>query len=95
MGKRHLTRDEINALAKGRSEGLDTSARAMQLVSLVVLHEAFDFDAQLLNDFVDRFQEALEYYNESNDYQKMLKEWNDYFRDYAGIDLLYKGVKRT
>ena len=85
---RHLTKAEIILKAKSDATALATAAKAMQIVSMVVLHEAFGFDDKQLAEYVDRFQDTLDYYNDSNDYRALLKEWDEYFTDYCGVSIL-------
>lgn len=96
MAKRYMTRDEINERKKIEAEALSTAGRCMQLVTMVVLHDQLGFDADQLNEFIELFGQALEYYNDSNDYRGLLEQWNNYFVDYAGIDIMRKDpTKRT
>ena len=97
MGRRHLTKDEINERKKIQAEALSAAGKSIQLVTLVVLHDQLGYDADQLNEFLDLFQQALEYYNdESHDYNALLHEWNDYFVDYIGVDILSKdNAKRS
>lgn len=85
---KHYTREELLMLGKRQKEALDTAAVAMKIITLVILREEYKFGPKRLNDFVERFDDVLAYYNESNDYKKLLNEWNDYFYDYAGIKIL-------
>ena len=87
-GKPHYTREELLLLGKRQREALDTAAVAMKIITLVILREEYKFGPKRLNDFMDRFQDVLDYYNGSDDYQALLMEWNDYFYDYAGIKIL-------
>ena len=87
---KHLSKAEIILKARSDATALQTAAKAMQIVSMVVLHEAFNFDADQLAEYVDRFQDTLDYYNASKDYQALLKEWDDYFKDYCGVSILQK-----
>lgn len=88
--QRHYSRDELVRMGKLQREALDVSAGAMKLVTLIVLSEKFEFDADLLNEFVDAFEDVLAYYNNSDDYQARLMEWNDYIWEIAGIRILPK-----
>ena len=60
----------------------------MQVIALVILREEFGFGPERLNRFMDRFEDTLDYYNNSNDYQALLHEWAEYFAEYAGIRIL-------
>lgn len=86
--KRHMTAEEINRVRIAQKQALDTAAAAMKIITLVIMHEEYKFGPKRLNDFMDRFQDVLDYYNGSDDYQALLMEWNDYFYDYAGIKIL-------
>lgn len=85
---KHLSKNEIIARAMSEKAALSAAGKATLIISLVILHEEFSFDEEMLNDFVERYEDTLDYYNGSNDYQKLLKEWNDYFSEYAGISVL-------
>lgn len=92
---KHYTREELLLLGKRQREALDTAAVAMKIITLVILREEYKWGPKRLNDFVDRFDDVLTYYNNSNDYKGLLKEWNDYFAEYAGIRILpERGDKR-
>lgn len=86
--KRHMTAEEINRVRIAQKQALDTAAVAMKIITLVILREEYKWGPKRLNDFIDRFNDVLSYYNDSNDYQGLLKEWNDYFAEYAGIRIL-------
>lgn len=88
--QRHYSRDELVRMGKFQREALDVSAGTMKLVTLIVLSEKFEFDKDLLNEFVDAFEDVLAYYNNSDDYQARLMEWNDYIWETAGIRILPK-----
>ena len=88
MGKRHLGKDELNALMKQSRRDRDADARATLLITLVILSEEFQFDSEALNNYVDRFWDTLDYFNNSKDYQKLLEEWNQYFWETAGIKVI-------
>jgi hypothetical protein len=90
MGKRkeHYTKDELLLLGHRQRQALDAAAGSMKIITLVILHEKYGFGPKRLNDFIEHFDDVLSYYNASNDYQALLKEWNDYFADYAGIHVL-------
>ena len=94
MKRQHMTAEEINRVRIAQKQALDTAAAAMKLITLVVLCDWYKWGPKRLNDFIDRFEDVLTYYNESDDYQARLKEWNDYFRDYAGIQILPEKEKK-
>ena len=83
-----MTAEEINRVRMAQKQALDTAAVAMKIITLVILREEYKWGPKRLNDFMDRFQDVLDYYNGSDDYQALLMEWNDYFYDYAGIKIL-------
>lgn len=92
--QKHLTDPGlINLMMKKQQQAIDASGKAMLLIALVILNEEFKFGPKRLNRFVDRYQDTLDYYNESNDYQALLDEWNQYFYDYAGIKVLPWRIK--
>lgn len=86
--KRHLTRDELIARAKAEATAYAATGRAVKLISLVILEAEFHFNAEQLKTFVERFDDTLEYYDRSNDYNKLLDEWNEYFKETIGEDVL-------
>ena len=88
MKRQHMTAEEINRVRMAQKQALDTAAVAMKIITLVILREEYKWGPKRLNDFMDRFQDVLDYYNGSDDYQALLMEWNDYFYDYAGIKIL-------
>ncbi len=88
MKQQHYTKDELLLLGHRQRQALDAAAGSMKIITLVILHEKYGFGPKRLNDFVEYFGDVLAYYNESNDYQKLLQEWNDYFAEYAGIHIL-------
>ena len=88
MKRQHMTAEEINRVRMAQKQALDTAADAMNIITLVILREEYKWGPKRLNDFMDRFQDVLDYYNGSDDYQALLMEWNDYFYDYAGIKIL-------
>ena len=93
MGKNHhLRRNELIERAKAESMAFMASSRAVKLIALIVLHQedTFNFDADQLRLFLDRFEEVLEYYNESKSYQSVLKEWDAYFEELLGEPILWK-----
>ena len=85
---KHLSKTELLDKARIQARALKAAGKANQIITMVILHEAFDFDADALNDFVERYEDTLEYYNQAKDYQALLNEWNDYFKDYCGVDIL-------
>lgn len=86
--QKHLTPMELNLLQKKQAEALTAAGKAMQIIALVILKEEFGFGPKRLGRFMDRFEDTLDYYNGSDDYQGLLQEWNEYFADYAGIRIL-------
>lgn len=91
MGKqRHLSGVELLQMKAREHAYLVTAQRTTLLISLVIMYEKYGWDAEQLNDWVDAYEDVLNYYNESKDYDKRLHEWNDFFKEYAGIDILAK-----
>lgn len=86
--QKHMSKAELIALGIGHQQAFDSVTGSIKLIALTVLHERNDFDAAMLNQFVDDFEDVLAYYNESKDYKAQLIEWNDYFMEYAGIKIL-------
>lgn len=86
--QKHYTPQELIRMGKHQKDALDAAAVAMKIITLVILHEEYKFGPKRLNDFVERFEDVLAYYNGSDDYQGLLKEWNEYFAEYAGIKVL-------
>ena len=92
--KHNMTKNDLIWRAKTEAEAFAASGRAVKLISLVILEAEFNFDSEKLRTFVERFDETLEYYNKSNDYNKLLNEWNDYFKDTIGEDVLKWDAKQ-
>lgn len=90
MARRHLTKEEILFKAKTESTAFVTTGRAVKLIALIVLHERYGFTAEDCKEFLERFEDVLDCYNKSNDYQALLKEWDDYFFDEIGEHILWK-----
>ena len=87
---KHLDRNGVIARMKAEATAFAASGRAVKMISLIVLHEQFGFSAEQLREFLDRFEEVLDYYNESKDYQGLLHEWDDYFKELLGEAILWK-----
>ena len=75
---------------KVESEAFYATSRAVKLVSLIILRQEFQFDNDDLQKYLERFDEVLEYYNESNDYKALLNEWDEYFEQELGKRILWK-----
>ncbi len=91
MARRHLTRDEIILKAKTEQQAFVATGRAVKMIALIVLHERYGFTADDCKEFLERFEDVLDYYNKSKDYNDLLKEWDDYFFDEIGEHILYDG----
>ena len=85
---RHMSKEEVLDQIWANKKAVDRIWKGNMLISLIILHDKFDFDAADLNEFVDSYHDVLEYYNASNQYDKLLEEWNNYFWDYAGIKVI-------
>ena len=92
---KHLDRNAVNAKLKAEATAFAASGRAVKLISLIVLQEEFNFDAERLKTFLERFDDVLDYYNKSKDYQALLHEWDDYFEQELGEKILWKTEQRT
>lgn len=88
MGKRHPNRNDILERMRIEATAFMASGRSVKLIALVILSEEFKFDADQLKTFLERFEDTLDYYNKSDDYTKLLNEWNDYFKETIGEDIL-------
>ena len=88
MGKRHLSRHELNEKNKQDKYGFSIAGKAHQLLTLAVLVDEFEFTPDELNRYVTAYGDVLSYYNDSDDYQKRLQEWNEFFIEYAGIKII-------
>ena len=89
MAKRHLTKDEIIFKAKAESMAFVATGRAVKMIAMIVLRERFGFTNEDLKEFLERFEDVLDYYNKSKDYQALLKEWDDFFYEEIGERILY------
>lgn len=92
--RKHLSASELLLVHKTQSMALNAAAKSMQVITLVILREEFKWGPVRLNRFMDRFQDTLDYYNNSNDYQALLQEWAEYFAEYAGIRILPDGKEK-
>lgn len=75
---------------KVESEAFYGTSRAVKLVSLIILRQEFQFSNEDLQKYLERFEEVLEYYNQSNDYKALLNEWDEYFEQELGVRILWK-----
>lgn len=92
--KHHMNREEALWRAKVEAEAFSASGRSVKLISLVILSEEFKFTPEQLSLFLERFDKTLEYYNDTKDYNKLLNDWNDYFKDTIGEDVLKWDAKQ-
>ena len=86
--QKHYTKEELNRMGKMQREALDAAAGSLKIINMVILYERHGYDAEMLHGFIDDFEDVLTFFNNSDDYQKLLREWNDFFYDYAGIRIL-------
>jgi len=86
--QKHYTKEELTRLGRAQKEALDTAGKVMLLITLIILHDRYHFGPVRLNRYMEQYEDVLKYYNESDDYQGLLKEWANYFKDYAGIEIL-------
>ena len=91
MARRHLTKEEILFKAKTESKAFVASGRAVKMIAMIVLREKFQFGNDELKLFLESFEDVLDYYNNSKDYQALLKEWDDFFFDEIGEHILWDG----
>lgn len=87
---KHLQKSDVLAILKKETEAYYSTSRAVKLISLIVLHEKFGFTADDLKEYLERFQDVLDYYNKSKDYKALLKEWDDFFYDEIGEHILWE-----
>lgn len=87
---KHKSRNEILAQMKTEALAYLATGRAVKLISLIVLHEQFGFDAEDLKKYLESFEDVLDYYNKSKDYQALLEEWDEYFEQEIGERILWK-----
>ena len=91
MAKKHMDRDMALFKMKTEAEAFMSTSRAVKMIALIVLHEKFHFGAKDLREFLERFEDVLDYYNKSHDYQELLHEWDDYFLEEIGERILWNG----
>ena len=91
MARRHLTRDELILKARTEQQAFVATGRAVKMIALIVLREQFSFGTDDLKKFLRWFEDVLEYYNESKDYQALLHEWDDFFEEEIGERILWDG----
>lgn len=87
---KHKSRNEILAQMKTEALAYLATGRAVKMISLIVLHEQFGFDAEDLKKYLESFEDVLDYYNKSKDYQALLEEWDEYFEQEIGERILWK-----
>lgn len=90
---KHLEKNALLSRLKQEKTFTDRIWKANLLITMVILNDKFDFDDKDLNEFVDSYHDVLEYYNESDRYQELLEEWNQYFWEYAGVKVI-DAIKR-
>lgn len=88
--KRHLSKQEIMFKLKTEAEAFMATGKAVKLITLVVLSDIFDFDAEALKEYLDAFERVLERYNTSDDYHALLEEWDNFFFEELGEHILWK-----
>lgn len=91
MAKKHLNRDETLYKMKTEATAYVASGRAVKMIALIVLHERYGFTTEDCKEFLERFEDVLDYYNKSKDYQALLKEWDEYFFEEIGEHILWDG----
>lgn len=91
MAKKHLNRDETLYKMKTEATAYVASGRAVKMIALIVLHERYGFTAEDCKEFLERFEDVLDYYNKSKNYQALLKEWDEYFFEEIGEHILWDG----
>lgn len=87
---KHRSKNEILSQMKTEAVAYMATGRAVKLISLIVLHEQFGFDAEDLKKYLESFEDVLDYYNKSKDYQALLEEWDEYFEQEIGERILWK-----
>lgn len=87
---KHKSRNEVLAQMKTEALAYLATGRAVKMISLIVLHEQFGFDAEDLKKYLESFEDVLDYYNKSKDYQALLEEWDEYFEQEIGERILWK-----
>ena len=87
---KHKSKNEVLAQMKAEALAYLATGRAVKMISLIVLHEQFGFDAEDLKKYLESFEDVLDYYNKSKDYQALLEEWDEYFEQEIGERILWK-----
>ena len=87
---KHKSKNEVLAQMKTEALAYLATGRAVKMISLIVLHEQFGFDAEDLKKYLESFEDVLDYYNKSKDYQALLEEWDEYFEQEIGERILWK-----
>lgn len=86
--KHHSTKQELLHRLRIESKAFIASGRAVKLIALIILEKEFEFDPDGLKTFLECFEDTLDYYNQSKDYQKLLTEWDEYFIEELGQSIL-------
>lgn len=88
MARKHMTRSDLLQKVKIEAQAYMASSRAIKLIALIILAEQYGFNNEELKLFLESFEDVLDNYNQSNSYQQLLKQWNDYFIQEIGEDIL-------
>lgn len=61
------------------------SQKANLLISLMVLHDKFEFDEEKLSEYIEEFRKQLEAYNDG--YIEKASDFEDVLREECGIEV--------
>ena len=62
-----------------------SSQKAHLLISLMVLHDKFDFDEEKMEEYLEEFRKQLDAYNEG--YIEKASDFEDVLREECGIEI--------
>lgn len=93
--KKHMSKDQLLFKMKTEQMAYLASGRAVKLIALIVLHEQYHFNAEQCKEFLERFEDVLDYYNKSKEYTSILEEWDEYFEQEIGERILWKEGDET
>ena len=90
MAKKHLNRAETLYKMKTEATAFVATGRAVKLIALIILHKEYNFNAEQCKEFLERFEDVLDYYNKTKEYTSILEEWDEYFEQEIGERILWK-----
>ena len=88
--KKRLSKQDVLFKMKTEATAFMASSRTVKLISLIVLDEVFGFTNEELKEYIERFEDVLDYYNKSDNYKELLEEWDEHYGREIGQSILWK-----